>query len=142
MKIELSEKIQYPCTLKMLNSVSSNLNLIIYTKIINNIIVFCILKKHYKKIAKRLLTSIWHVIPLRYNDPFERNVMNEYEQGFQLNCFLQVNSENLRQAKRAQAFALRWKKLSCHILILFFTNIDLSVCHCKLNTKGCKCGCK
>ena len=50
------------------NFVLSGLNLIIHTKIINNIIVFRILKKYYKKMAMQLLTPIWHVIPLRHNE--------------------------------------------------------------------------
>ncbi len=38
--------------------------------------MFRILKKYYKKMAKRLLTPIWHVIPLRYNNP-TRMVLNK-----------------------------------------------------------------
>ena len=45
-KIELSEKMQYP------------FNPIRYSKIINNIIMFRILKKYYKKMAKLLLKFI------------------------------------------------------------------------------------
>jgi len=52
------------------NFVLSGLNPIIYAKIINNIIVFGILKKYYIKMAMQLLTPIWHVIPLRHNNPF------------------------------------------------------------------------
>jgi hypothetical protein len=48
MEIELIEKLQYPCTIKNY-FVLSSINLIIYTKIINDIIVFYILAKYYKK---------------------------------------------------------------------------------------------
>jgi len=51
---------------KKFNFVFSGLYPIIYLKNINNIIVFRILKKYYIKMAKRLLTPIWHVIPLRH----------------------------------------------------------------------------
>jgi len=47
------------------------LNPIIYLKIINNIMVFQILKKYYRKIAMQLLTPIWHVIQLQPNNPLE-----------------------------------------------------------------------
>jgi D-alanine-D-alanine ligase-like ATP-grasp enzyme len=48
MKIELIEKMQYPCIIKNY-FVLSSINFIKYTKIINNIIVFYILAKYYKK---------------------------------------------------------------------------------------------
>ena len=53
--------------IKYSNFVSMALNPIIYLKIINNIIMFRIMGKYYKKMAMQLLTLIWHVIPLQHN---------------------------------------------------------------------------